>query len=128
VTEADPLLRRVERNGMIACAAMAAAAWTIARGDMAAPAGVFGGGALAWVSYHGIKGGVDVLTGVSSGGGSRRAGMTAGLVKVFTRYAILAVAAYVIMARLRLPPVAVCAGASSLVVAVMVEAVRPRRG
>jgi hypothetical protein len=127
VTESDPLLQRVERNGMIACAAMAAAAWTIARGDVAAPAGVFGGGALAWVSYRGIKGGVDVLTGVSSAG-SRRAGMTAGLVKVFTRYAILAVAAYVIMARLRLPPVAVCAGASSLVVAVMVEAVRPRRG
>jgi hypothetical protein len=113
---------------MIACAGMAAAAWALAGGNVAAAAGVFGGGALAWVSYSGIKGGVDVLTGVSSGGGSRRAGMAAGLVKVFTRYAILAVAAYVIMARLRLPPVAVCAGASSLVVAVMVEAVRPRRG
>ena len=36
----------------------------------------------------------------------------------------LAVAAYVIMARLKLPPVAVFAGASSLVVAVMVEALR----
>jgi hypothetical protein len=47
-----------------------------------------------------------------------------GLVKFFTRYAILAVAAYVIMARLRLPPLAVFAGASSLVVAVAVEAVR----
>ena len=123
MSEPDLLLRRVERNGMIACATMAAAAWAIARGDVAAPAGVFGGGALAWVSYRGIKGGVDVLTGVSSGDGSRRAGTSAGLVKVFTRYAILAVAAYVIMARLRLPPVAVCAGASSLVVAVMVEAV-----
>jgi len=33
-------------------------------------------------------------------------------------------AAYVIMARLRLPPLAVFAGASSLVVAVAVEAVR----
>ena len=113
---------------MIACAAMAAAAWALAGGNVSAAAGVFGGGAIAWVSYRGIKGGVDVLTGVSSGGGSRRAGMAAGLVKVFTRYAILAVAAYVIMARLRLPPGAVCAGASSLVVAVMVEAVRPRRG
>jgi hypothetical protein len=47
-----------------------------------------------------------------------------GLVKFFTRYAILALAAYVIMARLRLPPLAVFAGASSLVVAVAVEAVR----
>jgi hypothetical protein len=113
---------------MIACAAMAAAAWVMARGDVAAPSGVLGGGALAWVSYRGIKRGVDVLSGVPSGGGSRRAGRVFGLVNFFTRYAILAVAAYVIMARLRLPPVAVCAGASSLVVAVMVEAVRPRRG
>jgi hypothetical protein len=45
-------------------------------------------------------------------------------VKFFTRYAILVLAAYVIMARLRLPPVAVFAGASSLVIAVMVEALR----
>jgi hypothetical protein len=50
--------------------------------------------------------------------------MAIGLVKFFTRYAILALAAYVIMARLRLPPLAVFAGASSLVVAVAVEAVR----
>ena len=47
-----------------------------------------------------------------------------GLVKFFTRYGILAAVAYVIMARLRLPPVAVIAGASSLVIAIMLEAVR----
>ena len=46
------------------------------------------------------------------------------LVKCFTRYAILGVAAWVIMARLELPPVAVFAGASSLVIAVMFEALR----
>lgn len=111
---------------MIACAVMAVVAWAIARGDVAAPAGVFGGGVLAWVSYHGIKGGVDTLVGVSSGGGSGRSGTAIGLVKLFTRYGILAVAAYVILARVRLPPLAVFAGASSLVVAVMVEAVRPQ--
>jgi hypothetical protein len=103
---------------------MAAGAWAMARGAAAAPLGVLGGGALVWISYRGIKGGIDALTGAGTGGIKA----AIGLVKFFTRYAILAVAAYVIMARLRLPPVAVCAGASSLVVAVMVEAVRPRRG
>jgi hypothetical protein len=45
-------------------------------------------------------------------------------VKFFTRYAILAAVAYLIMARLHMPPVAVVAGASSVVVAVAVEALR----
>jgi hypothetical protein len=44
------------------------------------------------------------------------------LVKFFTRYAILAVAAWVILARVRLPPVAVFAGASSLIIAIAFEA------
>jgi hypothetical protein len=120
VTESDPLLRRVERNGIAACAVIALVAWAIARGDVAAPAGVLGGGALVWISYRGIKGGVDVL----AGGATGRVSMATGLVKFFTRYAILAVAAYVIMARLRMPPLAVFAGASSLVVAAALEALR----
>jgi hypothetical protein len=99
---------------------MAAVAWAVARGNLTAPAGVFGGGALVWISYRGIKGGVDVLVGSVTG----RVGVAVALVKFFTRYAILAVAAYVIMARLRMPPLAVIAGASSLVVAVAVEALR----
>ncbi len=76
------------------------------------------------ISYRGIKGGIDALVGAVSGGANGRIRTAIGLVKFFTRYAILAAAAYVIMARLRLPPVAVFAGASSFVVAVTVEAVR----
>jgi len=120
VTETDPVIRRVERTGIVACAVMAAIAWAVARGNLAAPVGVFGGGALVWISYRGIKGGVDVLVGAVKG----RVSVALALVKFFTRYAILAVAAYVIMARLRMPPLAVIAGASSLVVAVAVEALR----
>jgi hypothetical protein len=123
MTETDPLLRRVERTSILACAAMAVLAWAVARGDVGAPAGVFGGGVLAWVSYRGIKGGIDALMQASSGE-KRGISVAIRLVKFFTRYAILAVAAYVIMARLRMPPVAVFAGASSLVVAVAVEALR----
>jgi hypothetical protein len=126
--ERDPLLRRVERNAIVACVAMAVAAAVIEPGQRAAAAaGVAAGGALASISYRGIKGGVDVLVGGASGE-KRGLRVAFGLVKFFTRYAILAAVAYVIMARLRLPPVAVFAGASSIVVAVMFEALRPRRG
>ena len=118
MAEADPALRRIERDSVIACAALAVAAGIVTRG-VEAPLGVLGGGALVAISYRGIKAGIST---VGVGGGSRSVAI--GLVKFFTRYAILALAAYVIMARLRLPPVAVFAGASSLVIAVMVEALR----
>jgi hypothetical protein len=123
VPEAYPPLRRVERDGTIACAVMAVAAWAIARGAVDAPLGVLGGGAIAWISYRGIKGGIDAVALAGPGGWTARQRLM-GLVKFFTRYAILTVAAYVIMARLRLSPVAVVAGASSVVVAVAVEALR----
>jgi hypothetical protein len=120
VVESDPALRRIERSSLIACAVLALAAGIGTR-RVDAPLGVLGGGALVAISYLGIKGGISAL--VEDGvGGSKKVAI--GLVKFFTRYAILAVAAYVIMARLRLPPVAVFAGASSLVIAVMVEALR----
>src|SRR5436190_2156708 len=122
MVESDPVLRRIERHSLIACVVLAVAAAIVTRGPQAA-LGVLGGGALVAISYRGIKGGMTALVDVGAGGGGRR-GVAIGLVKFFTRYAILAGAAYVIMARLRLPPVAVFAGASSLVIAVMVEALR----
>jgi hypothetical protein len=120
-TESELALVRIERLSVIVCGALAIGAGLLTR-DVAAPAGVFGGGALVAISYRGIKAGIGALTPGEGGGGSRR--VLIGLVKFFTRYGILAVAAYVIMARLRLPPVAVIAGASSLVIAVMFEALR----
>ena len=116
------MLRRIERRAVASCAIMALGAWAIARGRVDAPLGVLGGGALVWISYRGIKSGVDAL-------GDRTASrvrVAVGLVKFFTRYGILALAAYVIMARLRMPPLAVVGGASSLVVAVMIEAFRKK--
>lgn len=127
MTEPDPFLRRLERNSLLACGVMALSAWAVAGGRVAAPAGVFGGGALAFISYRGIKSGIDALTGGVAAGASGGIKRAIGLVKFFTRYAILAVASYVIMARLELPPVAVFMGASSFVAAVMVEALRGMR-
>jgi hypothetical protein len=124
LAEADPVLRRIERGAICACLAMAAVAWPIARFGVAAPLGVLGGGLLVAISYRGIKTGIDVLVSRATGADSERGGVVLPLVKFFTRFGILALAAYVIMARLRLPPVAVFAGASSFVVAVAVEAIR----
>ena len=118
VAESDPALRRLERHSVIACAVLAVAAGIVTR-RVEAPLGVLCGGGLVAISYRGIKAGITVLA-EAGAGGTRK--VAVGLVKSFTRYGILAVAAYVMMARLRLPPVAVFVGASSLVIAVMVEA------
>jgi hypothetical protein len=119
--ERDPLLRRIERDAVIVCGIMAVLAAVASRDRLGAALGVAGGGVLAWISYRGIKGGIDALVAATAGAAAR------GLVKFFTRYGILAAVAYVIMARLRLPPVAVVAGASSLVIAIMLEAGRSFR-
>ena len=124
MAESHPVLRRIERDGIIACVAMAGASWAIAQGEVEAPLGVLAGGALVAGSYRGVKSGIDVLVAAPPQGRAGPRSRVPGLVKFFTRYAILAGAAYVIMARLRLPPLAVFAGASSIVVAVMVEALR----
>ena len=121
MAEDDPALRRIERDSLIACAALAALAGA-ATWRLDAPLGVAGGGLLVAISYKGIKAGIAALASASASGGRRN--VAARLVKFFTRYAILSAVAYVIMARLRLPPVAVFAGASSLVIAVMLEALR----
>jgi hypothetical protein len=123
VAESDPALRRIERYSLIACAGLTVASGIVTR-RVDAPLGVLGGGALVAISYRGIKAGISALIAAGASGAGGRRNIAIGLVKFFTRYAILAVAAYVIMARLRLPPVAVFAGASSLVIAVMVEAMR----
>jgi len=129
VAESDLTLQRIERHSVMVCVALAAAAGLLTR-RLDAPLGVLGGGALVAISYRGIKAGITAIVDVREAGdrtgGARNVAI--GLVKFFTRYAILAVAAYVIMARLRLPPVAVFAGASSLVVAVTFEALRGASG
>jgi hypothetical protein len=86
--------------------------------------GVVGGGVLAAVSVWAIRGAVR---GVAAGVERREIGPNlrrAALVKFFTRHAILAVTAYVMMLRLQLDPVGLVVGVSALWVAAAVEAVR----
>jgi hypothetical protein len=141
----DPLLRRIERTAVVACGVMAAVGFVWA--GLPAAAGVVGGGVLAAVSYASLASGVSALTtaaervgtaepkpedldaaeeGAKAPGGRPRKPRPGGrtLAKVALRYALLILLAYVMIARLRLHPVAVLAGLSSVVVAAGIEALR----
>jgi hypothetical protein len=59
--DADRALRRMERNGVVACLAMALVALALGRGQPDAALGVLAGGVLAAASYLAIKGGVNLL-------------------------------------------------------------------
>ena len=125
--EVDPLLRRLERTAWLACLAMAAAAYVVSRGQWSPVFGVLGGGLLIAVSYRTIGSGVSglverVARPASTPQPAPGVGKTAVLV-VF-RYALLTLLAYVMIARLRLHPLGLLAGASSVVAAAAIEAGR----
>ena len=86
--------------------------------------GIVGGAALMVLLIWAIRGAVDGLLGLRSGGetGPKSAGFA--LVKFFTRHVIVALAAYVLVVRLGADPVGVIVGVSAVVVAVTIEAVR----
>jgi hypothetical protein len=111
---------RICRDTVVSCVVLALAASVIWPGRWRVAAGVLGGGALVGLSAWAIRGAVDGWLGAA---GERRPGAGV-LVKFFTRHAILAFAAYGMMARLRLDPLAMLAGVSSLVLAAGVEAIR----
>ena len=131
--ERDSTLRNVERNAFLMCAAMTAAACFVPPRPTLA-LGVVGGGLLVGVSYWSLKSGVTALVDVLAGAGKSagasgeptplRANMRREIVKLTLRYALLGLLAYVMIARLRLHPWGLLAGASSVVAGVSVEALR----
>lgn len=121
------MLRRVERTAALAGAVMAVAALLLARGRPGPALAVVGGWLLIAVAYRSIASGIDAmvegLAGASHVAGRRRR-LAAAVANVTGRYALLALLAYVMIARLRLHPLGLMAGASSAVAAAAVEAVR----
>ena len=103
----------IGRLTVVVCVLLAIGAAVMRPDEWRVAAGVIGGGLLVGISAWAIRGLVDSVLG--RGGG--RPPAAAVLVKFFTRHAILAVAAYGMMARLHLDPVAMLAGVSSLVIA-----------
>jgi hypothetical protein len=141
--ETDAMLRRFERNQVIACLGVAALAALVTRFDIAL--GALGGGLLMAISYRAIKGGVDAIMPAGPGPGpagqepaeagshdtkarATQARRRAWLVARFVgRYALLALAAYVMLACLHAHPVGLLLGAASPVAAVAAEAVHVLR-
>jgi len=148
------MLRRLERGAVIWCvlAAIGVLALAPARTDVLL--GIAGGGVLAIVSFYAIRGSVDAAVRAfapaphrapaSHGAGATsnppaprtadapaqpdpgpaRPGMGALIVKMAGRYALLALLAYVMIARLRLHPLGLLLGMTALAASATAEAVR----
>jgi hypothetical protein len=139
----DALLGRLQRDTMIVAATVAGLALVIWPGQPLRAAGVIAGVLLVAISYGGIRAGIDSLL-VPDGDAGEPAGPAAdgvvfdddqrrksqrrrpslGFVKFFTRHAILAASAYVMIARFELHPVAMLAGVTAPAVAAGIEFVR----
>ena len=122
--EEDLWLRRLRRTAALLCALMAAAALPFF--GVRAAASVVGGGLLIGVSFFALSSGTSALADVVAGraGANRTQMVRAATIRLAGRYALLGFLAYVMIARLRLHPVGLLAGASSVVAAACVEAVR----
>ena len=116
--DADRILHRFEIDVLTATLILTLLALAAPGGGALMAVSVLAGGAFVWASFRTLKGSVDAAL--------RRSRRPAALVKVFTRYGILALAAYVMLARLRLHPVGVVIGSSSLALAAAAVAVRSR--
>jgi hypothetical protein len=138
----DPALRRIERFALGWCAAAAILAFALRPGEPSLVLGVLGGGLLVGVSYWAIKAGVNGLVAAlapgtdGAGGGAegaidpahddrRVAGQVAwAMAKFILRHALLVFLAYVMIARLRLHPIGLLAGVSSVVAGASFEMLR----
>ena len=118
----DPLVRRIGQLSVVICLVSSVAA-LIAFGWRPA-AGVLGGGLLIGISFYSIGGGVAAIVQAASGGRAARRVLVRTLVILVIRYALLGFLAYVMIARLRLHPIGLLVGASSVAAAAFVEAFR----
>ena len=131
------LLVRVERLALGLTAALALMAALMPGGGLRAAGGVVGGAVLAAVSYwaikHGVTGIADAILrqsradAVTTPGGAPPSGRRRaprGFVMFVARYALLAVLAYVMIARLRLPPIWLLSGASVMAFAAAITLLR----
>lgn len=147
---AAPFLRRLERDTLIIGGVLTAVAVALWPHQPARAAGVVGGVALIALSYKAIVAGVSGLwpdAGQTPSSAENRPELvdsspageappeasparppaSRGFVKFFTRHAILAVGAYVMIARFEFDPMAMLAGVTAPALAATVEVVRTVR-
>jgi ATP synthase I subunit len=120
------MIGRVARDTALICGLLTLSAGLVMR-DWSIALGVAAGGALIALAFWAIHGTVSALIRSQSEGETPRKRPGFQLVKFFTRHVMLGLAAYVMMMRLRVDPVAMLMGVSSLGAAAAVEAVRGLR-
>ena len=120
----DPFFRRLGRTAALLCVLMAGVALAVS--GVRAALGVLGGGVLIGISFFALASGTAALAAVVSGqaGANRSRLVRSATIRLVGRYALLGFLAYVMIARLRLHPLGLLAGASSVVAAAAVEAAR----
>ena len=129
-----PLLRRLERGALVWCALAAVGVLALAPSRTDVLLGIAGGGILAIVSFYAIRGSVDAAIRAFAPAAepipepapqpATRPGMGSLVVKMAGRYALLALLAYVMIARLRLHPLGLLLGMTALAASATAEAVR----
>jgi hypothetical protein len=119
---ADPVVDRIGRSSIVICLVLAAVA--LGFWGLRVAAGVLGGGLLIGISFYTLGHGVAALVLAATGGTTAPQTMLATMAKLVLRYALLGFLAYVMIARLRLHPLGLMAGASSVPAAAFLEAVR----
>ena len=117
----NDLLARVARRAVVISAVFTAVA--LLMGGLPAAVGVLGGATLALMSFLLLRRGIRGLA--EPGAPAQRRDRAVAL--ILLRYALLAFAAYVMIARLRLHPLGLLIGASSIAVAVTAEALLEAR-
>jgi len=132
------LLRRLERGALVWCALAAVGVLALAPSRTDVLLGIAGGGILAIVSFYAIRGSVDAAVRAFAPAAepipepipepapqpATRPGMGSLVVKMAGRYALLALLAYVMIARLRLHPLGLLLGMTALAASATAEAVR----
>lgn len=126
--DVDPFFQRMTRAAVLFCLGAAGLAFLLSENWRLA-AGVIGGGVLVGVSLLAIRSSVDTMIAVMTAGdpdakAQARRRAAGALFRLVGRYALLAVLAYVMIARLRLHPIGLLIGASSLVASAALEAGR----
>ena len=130
LSSADALLARIERRALVLAAAATILGALLPGQRLSNAAAVAGGAALALVSFWAIRRSITGLADVllrAAGAASPTSRRPRLLALFVLRYALLAGMAYVMIARLRLPPLGLLCGASVTMLAAAAELIRRSR-
>jgi len=129
--EADPSLRRIQRDSAVIAIGTAVLALAMQRGRPDGALGVLAGAALMGFSYRAIRGGVNAIVRKASMPGTTSPGEAApkgravwAFVKFIGRYLVIGLAGWVVLVPLRAHPLGLFAGVSVPVLAIGLEAIR----